>query len=179
MILAIVRKSTKIIKNEKAFTLIEILVVVSIISLFSVLVVFDQGQSQKKLSLERASYQVAQDIRRTEEMAIGAQFFEGSYPSGGFGILFIENKNSYIIFADVDNNKSYTIGEFVEEISLENFITIDELLPNSPLIILFKAPDPEVIFPAGATMVSIKLTAEGIDSEKTVLVNSIGVIEVQ
>lgn len=171
--------SKKIFKNEKAFTLIELLVVVSIISLLSVLVVFNQGQSQTKLRLERTSYQIAQNIRRTEEMAIAAQFFQGSYPFGGFGIFFMENENSYIIFADVDNNQTYSPNEFIEEINLENFITIEKLLPVSPLLILFKAPDPEVIFPAGAITASIKLIADGIDNEKTILINSLGVIEIQ
>ncbi|MDP2820774.1 MAG: type II secretion system protein [bacterium] len=166
-------------EGAKAFTLIELLVVIFIISFFSAFVVFNKGKSQATLSLERTSFQIAQNIRRTEELAIAAQFFNGSYPAGGYGIRFEKSANSYVIFADVNQDGNYSEGELVENIVLDNLVTITDLLPNSPAVAIFKAPDPSVVLPGGAESISIKISATGIDLEKTISVNSLGVIEIQ
>jgi prepilin-type N-terminal cleavage/methylation domain-containing protein len=165
--------------NIRAFTLLELLVVIFIISFFSAFVVFNKGKSEATLTLERATFQIAQDIRRTEELAIAAQFFNGSYPVGGYGIRFEKGANSYIIFADVNQDGNYSDNELIENIVLDNLITITDLLPNSPSVAIFKAPDPSVVLPGGAENISIKISATGIDLEKTISVNSLGVIEIQ
>jgi prepilin-type N-terminal cleavage/methylation domain-containing protein len=167
--------------NEKirAFTLIELLIVISLIAFFSAFVVFNKGKSQASLNLERASFQIAQSIRKAEELAIAAQFFNGSYPIGGYGVYFEEGSSFYSIFADVNQNGNYSEGELVESIALENMITISDLSPSSPSVVIFKAPDPTVVLPGSSSSISITISATNIDLEKTISVNSLGVIEIQ
>lgn len=159
-------------ENSRAFTLIELLVVIFIIALFSSLVLFNKNKSQANLALERTAFQISQDIRRTEEMAIAAQFFNGSYPAGGYGIRFAENENQYLIFADINQDGIYSEGELVESIVLENFVRVTELVPDSPAIAIFKAPDPDVILSGSGNSISIKISTTAGDSEKTISVNN-------
>lgn len=166
-------------EGTKAFTLIELLAVIFIISFFSAFVVLNKGKSQATLTLEKTAFQIAQNIRRTEELAIAAQFFNGSYPVGGYGIRFEKGANSYTIFADVNQDGNYSSNELIEDVVLDNLITINDLLPSSPAVAIFKAPDPTVVLPGGTENISIKISATGIDLEKTILVNSLGIIEIQ
>jgi len=165
--------------SPQGFTLVELLVIIFIISLFSVMVLFNHRNLQESLALERASFQVAQDIRRVEEMAIAAQKFNGSYPSGGFGIQFTSDSQTYIIFADLDEDQTYDGGsELVETKTLEAPIKVSNLLPSSPLTIIFKAPDPEVILPGGVSEVTIEVVSPNSQS-KTIFLNKSGTVEIK
>lgn len=126
--------------GEKGITLVEIIVVVFIIAVFSSILVIDFPKIQANYTLSRAAYKMAQNIRRMEDMGIsGAEF---AVPAGqpgagaiaqGFGVYVnmdaYKGKKSYILYADTcgplksDNTReidySYTTGADCSDYAIE------------------------------------------------------------
>ncbi len=184
--------------KSKGFTLLEITVVIAIIILLSTIFLANYREGEKRFALQRSAYKLAQEIRRTQEMAMSSQKFEDSFPKGGYGVYLTKNSNSVIIFADCDGNGSYSLagsaptcaeatatnpywkGEEIEEFYFEKGIYILNLLPSSPedsLSITFFPPDPEITINPTADYASITLTFDG-QSQKTITVNKTGAIDV-
>jgi len=181
-----------VIRNfmQKGFTLIELLTTMSVIAIISAVVFADFSGSEKRLALKRSAYQVAQDLRETEEMALAS--VSGADCGGGrsvcgFGLEFnaVQFPNSYLIFTDCSNdcassNYQYDINDkSIKRIYLEKNIQIQGLSP-SPLDIVFTAPDPVVWINKN------NWGSEGIITLKTpqnetrvVRVNSVGMVAVE
>ena len=166
--------------KKDSFTLIELLVVITIIGILSAIVLANYRGGEEQYALQRSAHQLAQDIRKAEEMAMASKEFNGEIPQGGYGISVVENSNSYILFADVDNLYSYDSGEEVgSPLELEKKVKICGVSPSSPLIITFTPPDP-TIFLSGGSEAKITLCLET-DSSKTkiISVNKAGLIEIK
>jgi len=133
------------------------------------------GESQ--LALQRSANKLAQDIRRAQEMAMSAKEFEGVVPPGGYGINFQTNLTSYILFADLNNNKVFDSGEAIETLSLERGVKISNLSPASPLTISFTPPDPTVNINPSNSLAIITLSNNG--QTKIIKVNKAGLIYVE
>ena len=157
---------------QKAFTLIELLVVTGIIILLSALVLPNYRTGESQLALQRSANKLAQDIRRAQEMAMSAKEFEGVVPPGGYGINFQTNLTSYILFADLNNNKVFDSGEAIETLSLERGVKISNLSPASPLTISFTPPDPTVNINPSNSLAIITLSNNG--QTKIIKVNKAG-----
>jgi len=162
---------------QKAFTLIELLVVTGIIILLSALVLPNYRTGESQLALQRSANKLAQDIRRAQEMAMSAKEFEGVVPPGGYGINFQTNLTSYILFADLNNNKIFDSGEAIETLSLERGVKISNLSPASPLTISFTPPDPTVNINPSNSLAIITLSNNG--QTKIIKVNKAGLIYVE
>ena len=162
---------------QKAFTLIELLVVTGIIILLSALVLPNYRTGESQLALQRSANKLAQDIRRAQEMAMSAKEFEGVVPPGGYGINFQTNLTSYILFADLNNNKVFDSGEAIETLSLERGVKISNLSPASPLTISFTPPDPTVNINLSNSLAIITLSNNG--QTKIIKVNKAGLIYVE
>lgn len=109
----------KIINSEKGVTLVEIVVVAFIIGLFSVIMISDFPRIQRQAALSRATYKLAQDLRKVEDMGLsGLQvtFNGGSQiiPAKGYGIYFdiACSPTKYIIYADVPDTHSFYNDKF-------------------------------------------------------------------
>lgn len=168
---------------DRGFTLIELLVVTFIISLFTALVLPNYRTSDQHLSLQRAAYKLAQDIRRTQELALSSQGFSSQVPAG-YGVYFNENQPAqYILFADLDGDLQYSgSSEKMEEIILERGVLINNLLPRlaSALTISFAPPDPTVTFYPDAAEALIVIAIETVaGATKTIQVNKAGLIAVE
>ena len=107
------------------------------------------------------------------------------FPQGGYGIYFEEGANSYALFADWDNDGSYTSwplspDEKIEELFLEEGISIISLSPvsfdDNSLIITFFPPDPVITINPSSNYASIKIGFNG--QTKTVSINSVGLITI-
>ena len=141
---------------DKWFTLIELLVVIAIVSIISALVLPNFNLGERKFKVKASAYKLAQDLRVSQEKAMSAVEFNGQVPSGGYGINFILNSSSYIIFADTNGNGKYDgENEKVEEIDLGNIETTPQYsypveqwdsLPE--LSVIFLPPDPRIIIDA-------------------------------
>ena len=160
----------------RGFTIIELVVVMSIILILSAILIPSFKQREETLSLQRSAYKLTQDLRRAQELSMSVKEFRGSIPKGGYGIyLATSQPESYILFADCDGNHLFNgETEKVEEIKLEKGVKIKS--PPS-LTISFFPPNPQVYFSPDASTVSISLTNDS--QTKTVKVNKAGLINVE
>jgi len=141
-------------KTQKAFTLIEVLVVITIIIILSVIMLANYRAGGKELALQRSAHKLAQDIKRAQGMAMAAKECEtcpgGGVPKGGYGVYIRKNINdNYLIYADDDSPPhpgAYSPGEEIETVYLEKGVYIDNLEPSSAVnfSINFKPPDPTI-----------------------------------
>jgi len=188
---------------NKAFTLLELTVVAAIITILALIILPNYRQEEKQSALLRSVHKLAQDLRRTEEMAISAQKtspeFGEVFPKGGYGIYFEINDalpKGYriILFADCDGEGDFdswgsftcaeaTLGpgnscdETIQEITLEEGIKIKNLSPLSPLAVTFKPPEPEVSI-SGGDIATITLSLKDNPAiTRTITVNKAGLIE--
>lgn len=179
------------LKNfSSGFTLIELLVVLAIIAVMSSMVFADFSGSEGKFALKRAVYQVAQDIRETEGMALssaGDVVCDAPKKICGFGLEFNATQfpASYLIFVDCSNDCAFDNYEHdsndkdIRRVSLEKGIQIQQL-SASPLNIIFTAPDPTVWINNVNWGTEAVITLKSPQNEnRTVKVNSVGRVELQ
>lgn len=165
---------------NKGFTLIEALVVISMILILSGMVLINQRAGQSQFALQRSAHRLAQDIRRAKALAISTKEFQGEIPRGGYGI-YIEletSDSSYKLYADLNGDQKWDASDGnVEGCDLEKNIFIRTISPSSPLSVNFKPPDPEVKISQDATSATIELAIRsGSDNTKTITVNELGVV---
>jgi len=178
-------------KTQKAFTLIEVLVVVAIIIILSVMIMANYRLGEKELALQRSANKLAQDIKRAQGMATSTKEHGGVIPPGGYGVYLNcgvsppctgGKPTCYILFADLDNNQAWDLGEEVGDLlEFEKGVQINSLIPNSPLTITFTPPDPTVHINQnpmiGEAKISLRLEPDS-GSRKSITVNKAGLIEV-
>lgn len=192
----------KQLNNKKAFTLIELIIVIGIIGILSVITFPGYRSAQQKLALQRSANKLAQDIRRAQEMAMSARKLPGggAPPDGGYGTYINKFENDrYYIYADISGNQRYSqIGDqIIETIYIEKGIKIEEVeLDGSPAItgdasINFRPPDPIVDLKDGsgapyqqkATITlcikEAKASCFDIVNTKIITINKVGLIYVE
>ena len=146
----------------KGFTLLELTVVAAIIGLLAAVILANYRGGERQFALLRSTHQLAQDLRRAEEMAISSQKTppgfetEEAFPRGGYGIyLKIDHEapKGYriILFADCDGEGDYdesgtadcagaahgfgfSRDETIEELTLEEGVVIGALFSSSQLL---------------------------------------------
>ncbi len=191
----------KIKKNNAGFTLIEILTVVTMILIFTSIIVLDQREGSKQFSIQRSAHQLAQDLRKAENMAMTGQdspkSFGEIFPRGGYGVYFEASSNSYILFCDCNDNGVYDVGaaalscasstegnpwpEKIEEVFLEPGVVLSNISPFSPLNITFFPPDPIItITPSfGSATTSQAIATLTLESRtRTIFINTVGLIDI-
>jgi len=119
---------------KNGYSIVEILVVLMIISIFSSIIIIDYGKQKSDSNLGFAIKQVAEDVRIAQSSTINTLKFNGVVPSGGYGIKFSTASNtSYILFADIDNDKVYDFGlEAVKTVTLPQGIVINSVETDLP-----------------------------------------------
>ncbi len=130
---------------NQGLTLIELLVVIAIIAILSSVLFLGKSGEEQKLVLERSTYQLAQNLREAQEMAMGAEEKDcDGTKTYNFGIYFEVASTAYYLFADCNNDKIYNSlnDKLLKEIELEKGVQIQSLLPSSPLSVVFSPPDP-------------------------------------
>ncbi len=182
---------------KKGFTLVELIVVTSIVLLLSSIFLANYRAGGKEYSLLRAANKLAQDIRRAGEMAISTRECKppptscpaaGGVPTGGYGFYIDKSQDDrYFIYADSGtspNPEKYTSGEEIETIFLETGVYIKDLQPTSAnFSINFKPPDPTINIKdaTGQNKDNMTITiALRTDPTKTKLikVNKVGLIDI-
>jgi len=184
----------KAFSNNKGFSIIEFVVVSSIIAIISSIVFPNWNSIRQDILLQREAYKVAQDIRRTLEMSLAAQEVTCSEGVNGYLIYFKEGESNYSLYVDggneglgdADPNKNCRIGQvgLDENVKIENISTgastgIDEVQ------ILFIPPNPEVKFFSDGVertegFVKITLSIKGDSNKKrNIVVNKAGLVYVE
>jgi prepilin-type N-terminal cleavage/methylation domain-containing protein len=179
-------------KQQKGFTLIEMLVSISIIVMISGIFLANFRGSSRKSELSFAAQQMASDIRLTENYSLGLVKYGDVLPTGGWGFYLDQNANQYKIFADVSGDKIYNDGEAdtsksARIITLPKNIVVNSIkygtsLDNidTKLNMSFLPPDP-LVYIAGQKYyqaeIILKDTRDG--STKTISANFFGLVEVK
>jgi type II secretory pathway pseudopilin PulG len=146
---------------KKSFTLIELMVVLSVFVLLSGAMMVNFKSGGMGSSLKRDASKMALNLRKVEEMSIAAKEFSGSLStdkcSNCYGIEFVGGRNYYTLFSDLDNDYKYDGGrEFIESVYLEGKNIIESnpyykiissgiIHKVNNLTIVFYPPDPTVI----------------------------------
>ncbi len=116
---------------KKAFTLVELLVSVSIISIILSITLYNYGNFNDRLALSASVQELVVAIRQAQ--AYGINVREGSINSGSFnsayGIYLGEQDTNYKIFIDLNNNNIFDSGtsELVQTVELRNGVRINRI----------------------------------------------------
>jgi type II secretory pathway pseudopilin PulG len=173
---------------KKAFTLIELIVMMGIVALFTSILFIDYGRNSKSFALDRSVRKMAQDIRRAQEMAMTGLI--GDENTNGYGVFFdktVGNNTSYIIYQNENANMYYESGtdSVKEAINIETGIKICNILLDSSdqnnISLSFEPPDPINYINSYYTghEAFVVLCIDGDETKtKTVKVNNAGRIEV-
>jgi len=116
------------IKNAlSGFTIVELIVVISIFTVISTLILINYPHFAQDSSLRGATQAMASAFQKTESLALGVGEFGGFFP--GFGIYFLRaTPDEYIIFADQNLNGIYDgVSENKEVFKLTSFPKIAKL----------------------------------------------------
>lgn len=169
--------------KSKGFTIPELLVVIAIITLLTALTLPNWRAGEQSLALQRSAFKLAQDIRRTEEMALRAEAFtceEGNIT--GYGMAFnTSSPETYTLFADCDGDNAYGSGDSeVEILEFEGNTVISNLVPGPWASVVFVPPTPQVwLKPGSPQEIQIQLASTGDDQSRLVTITRKGIIDIE
>ncbi len=178
--------SKLILSKDSGFTILEVLVVLSIVSLFTGMTIFSVVSERQSSSLFRSAQNLSLNLRRAQNYALSSKNFKNSGVPCGWGVHFNGvNLSSYVIFADSvpagsdcqnqDNKRNSDGSEDFETVKFESGIKISSLTDNFSDVV-FSPPAPTVVFSSsGRSQVSIVLTNRDA-ATRTVTVNTTGFI---
>ncbi len=136
--------------DQKGFSLIELIMVIFIMGVASTIVAVQYSDSRNSKALYLGSKQIANDIRMTQNYTFSSLEDGGANPSGGYGIRFSENSNSYLIFADEDSDRARNAdnSEDFQTINLPDGVKVISLeidtVGADPVDVVFTSPYGEV-----------------------------------
>jgi len=190
------------ISAKHGFTMIEMIVSISLITIITALFVANYRQSNKRTDLIMAAQSLVADLHLAQNNTLGLVKYnmaEPLVPSGGWGVNFDLTKNSYTIFADLDGPGENGNLEFDPDVEGEvRYGARTTVFPSGVLIsslktnngetnqkvnVTFLPPDPKtniyrVDTSATSTVLEIELKELRDNTTKTVRVNFLGLVEV-
>lgn len=195
---------TSLKDSEKGITLIEIVVVVFIITMFSVILIANFPKIQRQYALSRATYQLAQNLRRVQDLGLsGVKLRDDDgniVDAKGYGIYVVVKAEEYILYGDSCSvvDRMYTIsssicGELNHDYIIETINFNDEnagvfiseirnIVANSTSI-NFSPPNPYIeISNLGPNENSVEIVLSlfsDLSNTRIVSVNTSGLIEVK
>ncbi|MCX6794575.1 MAG: type II secretion system protein [Candidatus Falkowbacteria bacterium] len=185
--------------NKSAFTLIEMVISISMIAIVTALFIANYRSANKRTDLIMTAQSLVADLHLAQNNTLGLVKYNTAVPAGGWGIAFDVTKNYYILFADLDapGDPGHMSMEEAEEALAEYGgrvthlpadITIAKLtttgeVDNDAVNVIFLPPNPQTnIYRAAAAATSSSLEIElregRNNSIKTVRINFLGLVEV-
>jgi prepilin-type N-terminal cleavage/methylation domain-containing protein len=162
----------------RGFTLIELLVVLAIMAILTGALLVRQGRFNSSTILRSLAYSVALSVRQAQVYGtsvvgtttsagncVGGFYNAGSCYASAYGLYFDKGApNTYILFADLNNDGQYQAKEAVKTFTLNNGYIISKFCAsgfNGPISVLqcsnttissmnviFKRPNPDASFTA-------------------------------
>ena len=134
--------SKKIFWWQFGFSMIELLVVISVIGLIFALSLVSYRSGQKKYVLTQTVQQLISDIRKAQNMALSGYDISGQY--NGYGLYIKKGESSYIIYGNKNIDPNYQPNDdIIETISLSNGVSVKSVSSASDkLHIFFEPPQP-------------------------------------
>ncbi len=128
--------------SETGITLIEVIVTVAIVALFSVILISDYPKIQKQFALSRTAYRLAQNFRRAEDLGLSGSGTQTVDAKGeqtaatGFGIYVdLAHPKQYIIYADIPDGNSAHWQKYSGSQDYENNLCLKQDSPQSDCIV--------------------------------------------
>jgi len=154
--------------STKAFTTIEILVIIGILSLLSATLILYSRTGERQINLFKEQAKITEIISRAKSLSI-ATYGKLGVPCG-YGVHF-EAPSAFLIFKDLaadckDSDQKYSgAAEIYESFQLDSTIIFDSLSLSD---IIFIPPDPTVIItpPQDEATIIIKT----IDGSKSIII---------
>jgi prepilin-type N-terminal cleavage/methylation domain-containing protein len=195
-------------KTSRGFTLIEMLVVISIFTIMTAVVLANLPNFRERTALQLVAQKMSLTIREAQVYGVGVKSFDTDFPSHGihFDPISPNGKKSYVLFADkpsTDNN-DYDVGnncggsdtECVTRYDLTGSVEIQSVDTCNPtctsrnltgLNIVFDRPKTEANFtipgnstpPAQASYAKITLISTRSQETRTIWVWDTGQISVK
>lgn len=170
-------------KSGAGFTVLENIIIISIIIILSVITIPYYQMAKQQMALKRSASSFVQDVRATIEKAMSVQQYSGcSHPNYryGYGIrLEDSNPGYYKIFADCNGDRTFDSGQDQEtsRIYFESGIVIKSLSSNN-IDIVFEPPDPAIFISSGEAAIIIIGSLQYPDKENTITINKAGLIDI-
>jgi len=166
----------------KGFTLIEMLVVISIMALLSSFLILYSRAGENQIILFRDQARLITALNRAKSLSV--QTFNAPQPSCAFGVYFSKTENAFLIFRDLALNcreadHVYTGSEeLFESYQLSSKIKFGEL---TLINIAFIPPDPKTLIDNDLNKNEANITLETLDGKASlkVKVNNAGQITTQ
>ena len=161
----------KILKNEKGFTILEMLVVISIMALLSALLILYSRTGENQVILFREQSRLITALNRAKSLSV--QLYNAPETPCAFGVHF--SQNSFLIFRDLAPdclNASHTYNdpsEIFENYQLSpkvRFRSLDPLLTLSDIV--FIPPDPKTIIDDDSNKSEATVILETLDGNASV-----------
>jgi prepilin-type N-terminal cleavage/methylation domain-containing protein len=184
----------KISGDNNGFTLLEVIISLFIITMMAGLFLANYHSTSQNTDLAFAAQQAASELREAQNNSLGSVPYGGSLPAGGWGIHFIKQSNTYLLFADANNNKLYDSSPTESDTAkggrvfvLPANVVVDDIqaggASRNVLDITFLPPDPvaRIYWDAISSSTTAIITLKQNNSGKTanINVNILGMIEAQ
>jgi len=170
--------------TSKGFTLVEVIVVLTIIVIITGIVIFNVGFERQNSALLRSAQKLSLDLRRAQSFALSSKTYKISGVPCGWGAHFNGlGSTNYIIFADMAVAADCSNRDFIRAADgSEDFETINfdaginiSSLSNNLSDIVFSPPDSVVNFTPNQTSASIILINKD-SATRTININKTGFI---
>ena len=151
-----------ITSSKRGFTLIEMLVVTSIMILISGLLLASNSRFGGTVQLESLAYDIGLSIRQAQVYGISVRQFSPGVYTAGYGMHFeMSSPTSYVLFGDaVSANGLYDTGELVTSTLISSGYSIKQLCVTktgnpedctvTKVDLLFKRPEPHAFISANS-----------------------------
>lgn len=187
----------KHITNNKGATIIELLIVlIIIISIFSITLVADFPRAKMNIALSQAAYTFGQYTRKAQLMALSDPQYKNSQgamqPVGGYGVYIdMARPTQYALYADAipvnmhyDGPLTDIVVESIDFSSTQPGIIIKEInnIVGNSTSINFSGPSPKTTInptPLKEHIEVVFALASEPSKTKTVSINTAGLIEVK
>ncbi len=168
--------------QEKGFTLVETLVVISIMVLLSSFLILYSRTGENQIILFRDQARLIAALNRAKSLSI--QTFNVPQPSCAFGVHFSQAENSFVIFKDLagdclNSDNIYTgTGELFEKYQLSPRVKFADL---ALIDIIFIPPDPKTLIDNDSNKSEALITLQNLNGNVSlkVKVNNAGQITTQ
>lgn len=187
-------------QNNAGITLIEILIVTTLVILFTIVLISNFPQTKSRFALARTAYKFEQDIRRAQALTLSSTPYKDAQGNlqtiKGYGLYVdLASNKKYIIYADnTAGNQMYDAGvDYVVETddfsSTESGVIVSQISNNANVnaqnvSINFSPPNPttKITFPGGQNTDNVNVVfslASDPTQTKTVSINTTGLVELK
>jgi len=177
--------------HRKGFTVIELLVVTSIIALMSALILTNYRTGERRYAFNQAVQKLVSDFRKAQGMAISGAGIEGKYCGYGIYINPSATPDSYIFYGDIpsadcnNSNHKHDGGDYSEIVNLPERIVFNSTPPQGVLDVFYKPPEPITYINEVSQFTQEDLEGMAVleyegeaDLIKTIRINVMGLIQV-